>query len=81
MSSIWSEAPSGSSEKPPPQPPPGSDQPKGAPPGDMHDRKLATPLKRARRRDYAVPAGPPLPSRVPLFAASWSQCGRAVRTR
>ena len=80
MSSIWFESPSGPSDKPPPQPPPGSDQPKDPPPGDMHDRGLTTSLACPRYGEYAAAAALP-PNRVPLFAAAWSQCGRAIRTR
>ena len=42
MNEVYAEGGSGPGEKPP-QPPPGSDQPKDPPLGDMHDAEITRP--------------------------------------
>jgi hypothetical protein len=83
MSSSFIESPTGPSERPPPQPPPGSDQPTDPPPGDMHDADVARGpmLAHRRRHKNGATANAPVAARMSLFPAAWSECGRGIRTR
>ncbi len=82
MAAVYVDDPSGCAESPP-QPLADSGQLKdsaGSVPDDTKMRTDGSPASDTYELPEPEASGPQL-RRLPLFAAAWSQCGRAIRTR